>query len=156
MQAVQGAPGRELAQVQGVRIAGQATVAGQESGQRLPLAEREQRISGRYQHARRGSGAVGVMATTSRIGPGPEPWGRYPSNRHDEGTLERHGPPQQAPEPPNTGRRRPGVDRRARDFYARADSTRLDYILWSSADHCVSEPGQGIEECERLRATDDE
>jgi hypothetical protein len=42
---------------------------------------------------------VVVMATTSRIGPGPEPWGRRPSNRQDDATVERHRPPRQAPEP---------------------------------------------------------
>lgn len=43
---------------------------------------------------------------------------------------------------PNTGGG-PKLIRRAGDLCA-ADSTRVDPILWSSANHCVSEPGQGI------------
>jgi hypothetical protein len=48
VQPVLGTPGGELAQVEGVGIAGQAAVSGQETSQRLLLTHGEQRISDRH------------------------------------------------------------------------------------------------------------
>jgi hypothetical protein len=48
VQAVLGAPRRVLAQVEGVRVAGQPAITGQEPAQGLPLSHSEQRISDRH------------------------------------------------------------------------------------------------------------
>jgi hypothetical protein len=54
------APCGVLAQVQGVGVAGQPAVAGQEPGQRLPLGQAEQRIRDRHHHAGRCFGCCGA------------------------------------------------------------------------------------------------
>ncbi len=47
------APGDELAHVQGIRVAGQAAVAGKDRGKRVPLRIRESRVDDRDGSGRR-------------------------------------------------------------------------------------------------------
>jgi hypothetical protein len=78
VQAAPGAPGRVLAQVQGVGVAGQPAVAGQEPAQGLSLIRGEQRIGDREQYAGRLFGCRGRHATTSRVRPRPGSLGSAP------------------------------------------------------------------------------